>query len=275
MLEVTILKGEHGTEEDAQKLLPYIKKCDVYAPECAFLTRGEAEIEEQVFEQLLSLNLNRNKLYELLEQSQTNVHHYYNYPKFGIKEREYLYQERKRLWHVERFLPEEAENGMATHNTGAVILIEAARKFLEGNIEEYLKKFRNHLLLLEQICEQRDIHIAQNLASAEENIRKRYPQLAEKESISLCVALGADHRVEKLYPTAVPIYLLDAPRTAMDRLNAVRTKKIPPDEINSALLLAVGATTLLGFSEAEVEQLGFDELTEKIRKKISEQRGAE
>ena len=271
MLEVTILKVEHDTEESAQKLLPYIKKCDVYAPERAFLTIGDAEVIEQKFKGLLSLNLNKNKLYEILEQSPYNT----VYPEFSRKEWEYLYRERKCLWHVERFLPEEEEKGTERCNILYAIIEKVELELLDGNIEEYLKEFRNHLLLQEQICEQRDIHIAQNLASAEENIRKRYPQLAEKESISLCVALGADHRVEELYPTAVPVYLLDAPRTVMDRFNDVRTKKIPPDEINSALLLAVGATIILGFSEAEVEQLGFDELTEKIRKKISEQRDAE
>lgn len=270
MLEVTILKGKHDTEDDAKKLLPYIKQCDVYAPESALLLRSEAEKREDVFEKVLAQDLNRNELNVLLEKMEIKSSYHYHYPKYNRKQNEYLYREKKPLWYVERRTSDESAKGWEMRNNADVILKDAFITFLGGNIEGYLQLFRKRLLLQEELRELRDAHIAVTLASAEDAIRARYFRLAKKEKISFCVSLGAIHRVEDLYLPVQIVSLLDAPTNAMERLDHIRIQKVPPQEIDPQVILAVAATQILRFPEEEVEQLSFDELVERIKKIIRE-----
>lgn len=53
MLATTVLKVRHEHEHEAKKLLPYIKECDVFAIENAFVTEGQAQEVEKVWEDLL------------------------------------------------------------------------------------------------------------------------------------------------------------------------------------------------------------------------------
>jgi len=266
MLEVTILKGKHDTEDDAKKLLTYLRQCDVYAPESALLLKSEAERREDVFEKLLTQDLSRNRLTVLLEKMEESASHHSHYPKYNRKQSEYMYRQKKLLWYVERCTSEEAVKGWEMHDKADEFLKEAFMSLLEGNFEGYLQMFRMRLLLQDDLRELRDGHIAATLASAEEALKDRYPKLAEKEKISLCVSLGSIHWVEEMYPSAKSFSLLDAPKKAIERLDYIRTQKVPPSEIDSLLLLAVGATTFLQFPEAEVERLSFEELSEKIKK---------
>ena len=102
--------------------------------------------------------------------------------------------------------------------------------------------------------------------------RSCFSYLAQKENISLCLSLGAIHQVEELYPVNQVIPLVDQPTTAAEKLTALRLQKVKPDDIPSEHILAVVATILLKFPEAEVEGLSFDELSEKVKKAISEQK---
>ena len=192
------------------------------------------------------------------------------------KNHELSFRANKTLEYLNSFVKrksKEAEELKKKYTDAHLLVQEAGIWLLESKaIGTYLQKYRAYLSLLDSIRPERDKHIAQNLAEAEESIRQKYPLLAQKENISLCLSLGAIHQVEELYPVNQVIPLVDQPTTAAEKLTALRLQKVKPDDIPSEHILAVVATILLKFPEAEVEGLSFDELSEKVKKAISEQK---
>src|SRR3989344_7827695 len=204
MLDTTILKIEHSKEDNAKKLLPYIQKCNVYAPEAAFVTLEWAEKDEKDWEDFLGSGKSRTHLAKALRER------YADFPQddtaFTIKEYDYLFQNQRLIWNLERFsqeegryIEEELEQIKDDHEEAFLLLLDFRdmQRYLQ---KSYLSYGRAGLLQ-----RMRDKEIARNLEHGEKQIKLRYPSLSDKDPLQLVLAIGANHSPEEFYPNATVI----------------------------------------------------------------------
>jgi len=181
MLEITILKTHHRGEEEARKLLPYIQCCDVFGIESPLCTQQKAEEKEKEWTKILQQDMSTDEFIRAFDKTSKGKkdtkaeEQKYLYLR---KTYEQLFVERKPLWHSERW----------------IIPPSSSQSTIRQKAE---------------LIRARDRQIAENLASAEQILRKTYERLQEKPVINLTLTVGALHTPESYLPnyTSTPILL--------------------------------------------------------------------
>ncbi|MBI4451127.1 hypothetical protein HY642_04070 [Candidatus Woesearchaeota archaeon] len=206
MIEIKLLKVDHSGEEEARKLLPYIQSCDVFGPEVAFQAAETAAHTERLWERILQsgCSLTRLKKEFMPVQAYTSAGSAGEYLR---KLREYTFRNKVRLWHPERFA-EPQLSGSERLEIRTAAEGNAISHAMEGNLEDYLRAAYDILEMEGCEVDMRDKHIAAQFGSAEQSIRRRYPDLAAKEPLRYSVMLGALHSPEAYATMDIAVVLL-------------------------------------------------------------------
>lgn len=200
MLEVTILKTKHAGRKEADKLFPYIRKCDVYAPEIAASTTAHATYRETEWETVL-LNYKRwtRRAIEDIIRNTPNIHPDLN--EHRAREHGELFSYQRLIWIAERFSEEDAQT--LTHidiqTDEAVDLATQAFDAGLTNDDTIFRALYQQLQYYGAALDKRDKHIAANIETAEPYLRTRYRphRIAKKDPLKLTISIGGTHYPEK------------------------------------------------------------------------------
>ncbi|MBX4196737.1 hypothetical protein KW805_04060 [Candidatus Pacearchaeota archaeon] len=184
MLNIQILKTTHIFEDQARKLLPYIQKCDVFAPEIPCKLERECTEEEEKWSSLLRSSKTRSGFlrdhddenFHLLSSEDQKTRESAKYQRIL---RDYLFRCRKPLYVAERWQVSRPDISIIRNPS------------ISSPKEAY-----NHFKSLIDLSRRRDDNVAENLLKAEERIKTVYPAFQEKQVILLTLEIGAYHRIE-------------------------------------------------------------------------------
>lgn len=194
MLEVTILKTIHQGKDEAIKLRPYIDKCDVFSLEQACATEEEAKIFEQEWEKTLKESRVYAKRFVEIRYNGKSLDGA-DYQIFSFDE---LHRSNKPLYLAERFFNAQEAKKVSSKKFGFRILRQEALKSIKNRkIEDFLRLSQGYFIMLFEGIDMRDKEIARNIECAEESIRLRYPQLADKKIINWSIQIGGNHKPEE------------------------------------------------------------------------------
>jgi len=276
MLEITILKVVHAGEEEAKKLLPYIKDCHVYALEAAGSTENNAQFAEKSWENTLKAGVSRSKIKEKYELAKDigDV----EIKKYGLKELDYLARQGRKLYFVERFTPEESTVVWQLRAEADTYWDNAQQQFLLQNFAGYYSNLRKNLCTELEIDLLRDQEIAKNMASAENRIRTRYPEFSAENPLMLAVRIGARHSPEKYLRTSPELKIIIPPELVKENDGSlIVTRKIyqldtlEPSEFER-LAIAYGICNIFNFPEQEAEKMDTEELKKMLKERIKKKR---
>ncbi len=276
MLELTIVKTAHGRgESEAKRLLDYIKSCDVFSPEDACITEKKAKEIETFWEKMFALGWSRRRFREVFTDPQRRDA---GNAAFIDKQYDYLCRQRTPLWFLERFASEEEASWIEAINEASIDSgYLSLNALLEGRIDLFLIFKNRSILLSDKQCEARDVHIAENIMTAEKYIREQYQRISDKDPLKLVLAIGASHFPEDYLPKTSPeisVKVVPLPTEAKnlgEKCDLALSQRRPPEEVRG-LFLAYAATEVFKLSDANVEGLSFEELAENIRKRKYEPR---
>ena len=212
MLEITIYKVAHSTEREAKKLIHYIRSSNVWAPEHPFQTEERAEVSERNWAKMMKLGLSRTEFNKRLaiEVREADGPQRIGYAPpssvHRLKVHEYMFRNNNMFYSAERWRSD-LEAGVARElsDQGYEIEHKARMMILGGKLEEGLGLIMEAYMLMGQSTEKRDQNIAENLESAEDNLRVAYPDIGEV--IKLGISLGYAHQPEKF--ANVPVSVLN------------------------------------------------------------------
>lgn len=197
MLEVHILKVTHGTTEEAKKLLPYIKECDVYSPEFAFGTEKVAKVTEREWLGILSKSRSKMKEYVLSGCAPPNNPEVQQLNAYRLKEFEQVYLNQKPIWFAERFSENVASDLTERERAMFSNINESIRHLPSADESAFYRQMMDALALLAGTCDLRDKHIAANLKQALPYIKELYPTFQTKDPINLTIRIGLMHNIGK------------------------------------------------------------------------------
>ncbi len=261
MLDITLLKVEHKGELEAKKLLPYIEKCDVFAPEAA----GEIAVRAMHLEKTWygQLNLSRSRVAPILAKN------YSSHPPlmadYNIKRDDYLFRNKKPLYYLEKWPEGSSLNDrFAFHHS---LMGAALDRLSRRDITSFLNTSSQAIEVLANLVKLRDRHIAENITNAEHHIRTVYPRLT-KSTLSLVAEIGLAHNPQ-IY-TTLPLSIIDLSELdLLSRFGATTLSRLIASENQSECspqdLLAFGLMTLksmrgLSVDEHALISADFDEL---------------
>lgn len=213
MLEAIVLKVRHTGMQEARKLLPHILSCDVFGPEYACLTEESARSVEGLWDGVLATGMSRSRLKRLLEEMEPVAKLPADQVAYSNQMFEYLFRNRKPIYHLERFSLQESLALNAKFAEVTLARREAAALVRAGRVEEGVARW--HAATREEIAmnDVRDEHMAQQLLCAEERLRERYPQLGE--TIHFPFIVGSMHRPEAYAEVPVVSLIGDCPPQEM------------------------------------------------------------
>ena len=276
MLTVDIVKVWHAGIENAEVLVPHIEECDVYAPENTLSTEvNSSALERELYRHstsgMDSLAFER-KLRSDFKDRPPRAREYV------VAEYMNLFRTQKPIFFVERFDPAKADK-IDKIKAGFDFNTSKGFSFLaDSDVDAYYGYMKRAEDKLYEATKKRDQHIGSVLDRAEFQIRKKYPQLQNKNPIKLAVRVGWAHRPE-IY-TSVPTKIhthLSEPTNHWDKFRVDLYKDgQPPKKLDDGLkllLLRVGAKTLsdaprhpLQLTPEQISTMSLDELTKVIRK---------
>lgn len=264
MLKTKILKVIHHGAAEAKKLLPYIKGCDVFSPEHAALKTLLAIDLEWRWRMALSSDWSRTRFRKetaRLQEGQSEEDRAY-----VATMNDYLFCEKKPVWFLERFDPKTSADLEAKAFQGNQFGNVALQALQRKNVQDFLDFNYESWRLLEEICQTRDPHIAQNLLSAEESIKAFYPKLQSRTDLNLCVTIGGSHRIET-YALGVEVINL-VEDSAQNRVIKAWHQNSSMENMRTPML-AHGIDQVLRYHKKQVPaDLGissFDNLVELVR----------
>lgn len=197
-MEITLLKVRHASVREAEKLFPYIRDSDIFGIERAGMSGREASNAEQWWEKILEANGDRRSEIDKflarhnIEDQEERAYYAVIYAS--------LFQQRRLIWHTERFSRFNAE-GITFLQQAGDNLYEQAGRFLEGgNLEGFFRSYHASIVKDNQGIDLRDQEVARNLAMAEEKIRKRYPSLQNVQPLKYTLFMGVHHEPENFFP---------------------------------------------------------------------------
>jgi hypothetical protein len=267
MLEIKILKvshgGKDGGEQEAKKLLPHLSKSHVHSPECAAKTEKEALETERCWQIILSSNMSRS--YFNSEIVRTNPQIPESQKQYSRKQHEYMFLNKVLMWQLERFTEEESRELIKARNKYEQMDEDSLISLASGKIDSFFIKYWQAKNLRMQITQQRDVHIAKNLESAEENILWKYPKLKNLDTIRYTATIGSRHSPE-VY-TNMKIQIVDLARTpspALAKLYEGLNQNKSLEEMKP-LMLTYGAWLLTGrgklpISRNNILEMKYEEL---------------
>ncbi len=273
MLEATILKTNHRTKAEAEKLKPYILECDIFSPECTH-PKDYARSVETSWQNLLKQP--RGIAKRELRRTHKDLSAAYNFmdeEALAYHDSMFLalHDSKKPIWVVEK-LPtkKEAEELVSESNAFRGILDPTMKCLLEKDIEGFLRLSKDYLMRQLAFVDKRDKIIAQEIDSGEPAIRKAYPHLEKQENLKLCVQIGATHRPE-IY-TARKVKVIDKVNLSKNPVLVLKRrvfgglKEIPQDERLRWGLLLLWCKGLLNSTPEEIEKLDYEGLVKLATK---------
>jgi len=239
-LDITILKVAHSGADEAKKLVPYIRQCDVYSPEAAFETKHGAEFAEREWVTALT----DKNMYGQAMQNLVSLAQSAEMPDgaYALEEQVLLLRERKPKWHVERFSSRMKISPLTEKYRG--FFVTAARAFdalRKGDVNAYVQWMYEATKAKVEVVDERDRHISAQLLKCEDGIRKTYPHI-EDDLIKITVRLGALHRPEHYLDRSVQVVSLTGPDMRELTSLAIRDGA-SPQEVRR-LILIYGAEIL-------------------------------
>ncbi|MDP3733748.1 MAG: hypothetical protein Q8R37_00835 [Nanoarchaeota archaeon] len=205
MLDVTILKVYHAKESEAKKLRPYIEECHVFSQENALATKEKSQYIEDIWNSLLKAK-NRTQAKKFAES--THQGQDYDSIAYGVKLYDMLYQTKCSLWHLERFSPDESKLLSRILDSVNLKHREMLYNLEQGNIINFIENVWVKNQRMYELIDLRDQHMGANLATAEKEIRTKYPQL-KHEPLKYIIMIGALHCVEKYASLSINYINLD------------------------------------------------------------------
>lgn len=208
MLDITLLKVDHETEEDARPLLPYIQSCDVFGPENSGCTPADGNAIEATW--LETLKLSQAAFLKTLIANIRKI------PKRGIFTHSlefevtlagYLFQNKKPMVILERYEVQERIKVLRTIGQSMWSYAKCIELLAKDDVDLALVYAESYMKNIEFMGSMRDQHIATNLLDVETRIREQHPEQAAKDPIKLVFILGANHSPEKY--SKVPIRVVD------------------------------------------------------------------
>jgi hypothetical protein len=198
MLKVTLLKVRHAGEADAKRLLPYIQRCDIYAPESEAGTLKDAIRVEKMWQE--DLKLSRTAFHKKLDGMK---HGLASDIAFKTKEFDYLFRQAKPLAVLERFSDEESRRLLLLREESNKIWMAALALLLTSLVDDAIDRASESAAKSTIEVRTRDRHMASNIDQLEARVRATVPSLAKKQTIELVVCIGAMHSPEKY--SAIPM----------------------------------------------------------------------
>ena len=211
MLDITILKTAHGGDDcrqaelRARKLIPYVQNCDTFSVESALCTEETAKDFERIWYGVLAEPKIKRKdflegvEYFVKQEPNPTIRHYLR------KAYEYAFRNKKPLYCAERWADEaKAVLVGSLWVTGSNMLLSGLSSIAQGNESEIeFARCYQGSKYMHNFIKGRDVNVGKNLARAEAIIRETYPQLEKKDTIHLCIQIGAVHMPEIFSPLRV------------------------------------------------------------------------
>ena len=193
MLELKVLRVYHSGDKEAKKLLPYIKECDLFCSEEAFLTEeAAARVEAELQLKYKGSRTNFHNWASTLLQNDNEQERAYLLRKF-----DYLYVSKVPVWHLERFTDEEARKAREYMNKAETLMNEAGRKLEKGHIEECVKMYFDGMKIELEGVRYRDDHIGGNISIMDQKVRQIYPSISDQRQLRVAMDIGGLHRPDK------------------------------------------------------------------------------
>ncbi len=268
MLEATIVKIKHEGEKRARKLLPFIQTADVYSPESAAGSEPQARQVELELEVGFS-TFSRTKFNETIRRAYGN--HPIDQQEYVVKQFDYLHGSKKPIWYVERFTPEEAAEVQSLWAKTNQTKSSAGNLLERGHIDDFLNIYWDGLELDTRVNLRRDLQMGEQISKAEKGIRKRYPQLHEKENIHLVVNVGAFHFPERYTEVqCTPVDLVDDKNSVEYKLDQAQSNELDFENMKPYILAgglwAMTMKGLLKLTEPEIIQMDFQTMSDIVKR---------
>lgn len=206
MISITILKVFHEGDE-ARKVLPYVLGCDAFGVEHACLTAPAAEATEARWKQLLAMDLSRSAFWKELERS-GGTRNGGRDKGYADTLTDYLYRNRRPLYHLERMTPEESAQTAQLFEDAESLYWQGIDLLLAGNDRGPAWCYKGMQMKVESY-NIRDRHMATTIEGLEESLRTFWPCLARKETIRYAAIVGRKHQPEQF--TTTPLTIVDLP----------------------------------------------------------------
>jgi hypothetical protein len=280
-LKLTVLKVEHATKTEAEKLLEFIRGSDVYSIETACMSNARAEREEANWRVALKLSkaeFNKRREFTWVGYMTDDIRQY-------IRRRtDLLLQEKKPLLYLEHW-PDSKVAGLV-NDLNCFLRAEdmALDALMARGLDGFMKEMPGALSAGVSWMEKRDRNIAENLNSAETYIREgrdRYQQprfsqqVREKETINLTIDIGAMHRPEKFIDKeAIQVeieILIDRNKYKIGTtvLEQYDSKSFVPRDLLAYLILQIPTSRLPPIAPEILMEGSFDELHQVLKESLS------
>ena len=270
MLEITLLKVEHQTVGEARRLLPYIKECDVFGPESALLSRQDAEYTDRNWEERITKDISRTAFLKDLTETLARTEPHPGILAYKQKLFDYLFTEKKLLWHPERH-PDEQRTRILAWKEGSTRRNRlAVDSLMTGDSDQFFAYTWEEVAMLETLVGERDKEMARQFTDAEPNIRHRYPALAGKEPLRYAAFMGAAHKPERYMAKKPRIVPLGGEVTGIyERLRDALARGERTDEVKKDTLIWLNKS-VFRFPEEQLLGLSLPELIETTQQRLFE-----
>jgi len=207
MLKITVLQTAHEGDQ-ARKLIPYVRACDVYSSEAHGLSDANAHMLEREWLGLLSAETTRTKasraIGTFVSGFQVESHR-----KYTQTELDYVWRNRKPLFFVERWRGESDDPEILNEPVyqGQRMIVEGEGLIADGRVSEGVNKWHKGVKIISGAGDRRDRDIADNVLEAEPRIRDLTSHLRTKDQICLTINLGGSHKIERYL--RMPVNIVD------------------------------------------------------------------
>lgn len=229
MLEVTILKVWHSGKSEAEKLIPYIRDCDVWSPENFLTEAGVSRLETYCAAAV-------RRGWQVSEAERKLVRQFTcDYTRIQL---EHVLCLRRPLFFLERHQQEGYETLERMWATAENEIEVAHTELKKGYWNLFLNRIWDHIGTTDSFVHFRDTHMARNLAKAERLIRTTYPQLRHTDPLRLTAWVGSVHSPEKHTNMPITVHSLspeDAKKLTKTPYH-LRMQGLPFEDAEAALL---------------------------------------
>ena len=272
MIEITIPRVRHSTQEEARKLIQYVVKCDVFSPELAMENEPEAKLYEALwYKQVVSGDITRSKVKKALSASEDTKQKEYSEAVWG-----YIAKNRKTIFYSERFDKEAALELRLRYNANDTLVDEAIKRLEYGEIESFLVNYWKALGTDREIMETRDREIARNLDRAEEYLRETYSHLKDKHPLKLNGFVGFLHNPQKYTKTPIQAPTIAHFEPIQEEYLTGLDAGLTFDQMKLTLLKfgarSMARDGLLNLAVMDLEQMDFDQVSAEIKKQAKNHR---
>jgi len=272
MLEVTILKVEHQGSTEARKLLPYIQQCDVFGPESAFLLETDAAYTEKNWADVIKSDISRTQFMKYSSDMIGKTEKNPGIIAYKLKIYDYLFREKKPIWHPERYSENERKIILAPTAEGTRLDRLLFSCLMADKIDEFFDYAWKSFGIQNTQTVQRDQHIAKQLALAETRIKNHYTELAKKDPLKYALFVGLAHEPEKYIDH--PVSVVDLSNSLMTPLKRMQNSLLTGDKSeeskrNMATWIYLTLFKGKGASREQIEQMNLTQLIALLKKDLN------